>query len=306
MKKIIIKSIIVIASIFISLSSVQAFSTEIANEPVDINKKSKLTLEYNYGEYLFDEIDIEVHKIATMNESFLYTLTSEFEGYSIKLNGIKTNDEWLVLKNTLESYIIADEITPLSINKVYNNKIELSDLEPGLYLIKTKTIEEEKYILKFDTVLINVPELKEDGTWNYEIVAKPKASEFTPIYEEVTYKVIKEWKDNEKNRPKEVQVEIYQNGDIIENIKLSKENNWTYSWIALDDGSTWNVVERNVPKNYTVSILNKERNFYVINTSKEKNPKTSDSVYLYMYLFMGSISGIVLLLLALSIKKNKN
>ena len=93
---------------------------------------------------------------------------------------------------------------------------------------------------------------------------------------------------------------------IIENIKLSKENNWTYSWIALDDGSTWNVVERNVPKNYTVSILNKERNFYVINTSKEKNPKTSDSVYLYMYLFMGSISGIVLLLLALSIKKNKN
>ena len=87
---------------------------------------------------------------------------------------------------------------------------------------------------------------------------------------------------------------------------LSSANNWSYEWITDDDGSKWTVVERDVPDNYTVSITTQKRNFIIINKDsnyKEENPKTLDDIKLYFYILIGSLVGIILLVI--SIFKNK-
>ena len=139
--------------------------------------------------------------------------------------------------------------------------------------------------------------------WGY-----PKAQEFIPKYEKINYTVTKQWKDDKKNRPQSIEVEIYEDGVLSSNQILSSDNNWTYSWETVDDGSSWTVVERNVPDGYNVSILNNERNFIIVNTSsnyEESNPQTLDNISLYFYLLILSLIGLVLGIITLILNNKK-
>lgn len=306
MKKIILNMLILVSLII--PSSVFAKMTSDSKELIDINRLTNLTLNYSYDDYNFDDVSVKLYYIASINKDFNYQLESEFKDYNISTDGIKTNEEWNILKQTLESYIKADNIKELGNYSIKDNKVEIQNLKAGLYFVETEKIDKEDYALLFDSFLLNIPDLNEEGYWNYDVDVYPKAQSFTPKYEIVNYTVTKEWKDDKKNRPQSIDVEIYKDGEVISNQILSSSNNWTYEWETVDDGSIWTVVERNVPDGYNVSILNNERNFIVINTSsnyEESNPQTLDDINLYFYLLIISLIGLVLGIISLILNNKK-
>lgn len=306
MKKIILNMLILV-SLIIPLD-VFAKMTSDCKELIDINRLTNLTLNYSYDDYNFDDVSVKLYYIASINKDFDYQLESEFKDYSIIINGIKTHEEWDILKQTLESYIKADNIKELESYSIKDNKVEIENLKAGLYFIETEKIDKEDYTLLFDSFLLNMPDLNEDGYWNYDVDVYPKAQSFTPKYEIVNYTVTKEWKDDKENRPQSIDVEIYKDGEVISNQILSSSNNWTYDWETVDDGSIWTVIERNVPDGYKVSILNSGRNFIIVNTSsnyEESNPQTLDNINLYFYLLIISLIGLVLGIISLFLNNKK-
>lgn len=304
MKKILITIIILIN--LIKPANVFALSTTLAKEEINNDTNCNVTLNYYYDDYNFDNTNVKIYHIASITKDFQYNLSSKFSSYPIKINGLKTDVELNTLKQTIDSYIIADNIEELASYSITNNQVNINNLKPGLYFIKTNKIDTKDYTLIFDSFLLNLPELTSDGTWNYNLEVYPKIEEYTPKYKDITYTITKEWIDNPNKRPKSIEIEIYKDGTLVDKKTLSSKNNWTYNWITKDDGSIWTVVERNIPNNYNVSITNKNKNFIIINTDpnyKEENPKTLDNINLYFYLLNFASLGLILLAISFIINK---
>lgn len=304
MKKILITIIILIN--LIKPANVFALSTTLAKEEINNNTNCNVTLNYYYDDYNFDNTNVKIYHIASITKDFQYNLSSKFSSYPIKINGLKTDVELNTLKQTIDSYIIADNIEELASYSITNNQVNINNLKPGLYFIKTNKIDTKDYTLIFDSFLLNLPELTSDGTWNYNLEVYPKIEEYTPKYKDITYTITKEWIDNPNKRPKSIEIEIYKDGTLVDKKTLSSKNNWTYNWITKDDGSIWTVVERNIPNNYNVSITKKNKNFIIINTDpnyKEENPKTLDNINLYFYLLNFALLGLILLAISFIINK---
>ena len=307
MKKFLSIITIILMSLIIP-SNVYAISTIDAKEEIDLTEDCNLTLNYYYDDYKFNETNVEIYYIASVTNDFRYNLSSDFLSYPIKINGIITDDEWTTLEQTLNAYIEADSINPIISTKIDENTITLTNLTPGLYFIKTDKIDTEDYTLIFDEFLISIPALNENGTWNYNVEVFPKAEEYIPKYEKIDYTVTKTWIDDGLSRPESIDIEIYEDGTLVESKILSSDNNWTYTWTTDDDGSTWTVVERNVKEGYNVSIQTKNRSFYIVNTDptyQEENPSTGDNIKIYLYLFVSSLLGIILLVIS-SLVQRKN
>lgn len=303
MKNILIKIMLILMILIIPRRG-YALATSDASCEIDLLKEGTLTLNYNYDDYNFDNTKVNIYYVASITFDFQYQLSSDFFNYPIKINKLKNEEEWTSLKQTIEAYIAADNISAFMFQSISNNKVIFSNLKPGLYFVKTEKINSDSYTLLFDSFLISVPNLDENGSWNYDVSVYPKALEYIPKYEKINYTVIKEWVDNGEKRPKEIEIEIYQDGKKVDNQILSYDNNWTYQWETLDDGSNWMVVERNVPEGYEVSILKKDKNFIVVNTNyDEDNPKTIDDIKLYMYLLLISFIGIILIVIGFIIQR---
>lgn len=301
-------SLICIGITFLSINNVFAISTTSAKEKIDISRKGSLTLNYNYDDYLFDNINVKIYKVASVTNDFQYQISPNFLEHPININGIIFKEEWNILENTLNSYIIADDIKEDSSHLVEDNTLRIENLEVGLYFIKTKTIDNKDYKLIFDDFLINIPNLDDDGYWDYDVNIYPKIEQYIPEYEKITYTVIKEWQDDSNNRPNQIEIEIYKDDVLMEKKTLSSLDNWKYSWDTIDDGSNWTVIERNIPDNYSVSIINKSNKFIIINKDsnyKEDNPKTIDNIKIYLYLLLGSFLGIIILIFSLILNRKK-
>jgi len=305
MRKKLVSILLILISIVIPYN-VYAISTTEAKEEINLSEDCNLALNFIYEDYEFNDVDVNIYYIASVSNDYRYQLVNDLMEYPIKINGIKTDLEWNSLEEVIDSYILADNIEPTLSEVVIDNKIMLSDLEAGLYFIKIDKIDTDDYTLLFDSFLINLPELIEDGTWNYEVEVYSKAESYEPKYDDIEYTIVKEWVDDGKNRPRSIEVEIYDDGDLYDTIILSSDNNFTYKFITKDDGSEFNVLEKNVPDGYKVSISNNDKTFIIMNidpNSKGGNPHTYDDIKLYFYLLIGSVLGLVLLLISLIMKK---
>lgn len=285
-----------------------AMSTVDATEKIDIGKDCSLTLNYYYDNYNFDDLNVKIYYVASVEGDFQYHLSSSFSSLPVKINGLRADNEWDSLKDTLNAYIMADDIKELLSYSNQKEVISISGLKTGLYFVKTEKIDTSEYTLLFEPFLISIPNLEDGGTWNYDVSVYPKVSEYIYKYNKIKYTILKEWRDNKDSRPESVDIEIYKDGEFVDSQVLSSSNNWIYEFDAYDDGSEYFVVERNVLEDYDVSIVNKDNKFIIINTDsnyKVESPKTFDNVKLYLYLFVGSLIGVVLLIIGLVIgKKN--
>lgn len=304
MKKIMYSFIMIALLVLLSPISVNAESTTNAKEYIDIDKKVNLSIEYNYDDLKINNVDVKIYYVASVSEDFQFKLASDFNKYSIKLNGIKNVSDWDRVKQTLESYIVADKIDSTLSLKIKNNAVFAKDLKAGLYLVVTENIDEEDYILQFDSFLISLPNLNADGYFEYDVKVEPKPVSFEPKYEEITYTVIKQWDDDKEERPTSVVVEIYKDGNFVEQQTLSSENSWMYTWNALEDGSQWTVVERDVPEGYHVFIFKDDYKFTVINTIFI-NPGTSDNITNSVLIFIISFVVLIGVIAYLTINRRK-
>ncbi len=173
MKKFLISLIFVFVSLFIT-NDIYAISSADANEKIDLDKKSSLTINYHYDNYNFDGFNVKIYYIAKITSDYKYELSSSFLNSNIKIDKITSIEKWNLLKESLNIYIENNDIEEKISKTIENNKVFIANLKPGLYLVQTETINNKRYTLFADSFLINIPTIEEDGTWNYDVSAYPK------------------------------------------------------------------------------------------------------------------------------------
>ena len=295
---------------------VMAASTSDAVGPIMPEKECSLTISYGYEETAFSDVEVKLYKVAEVSADFKYTLTNSFEASGLILNGIRTRGERDVARSTLETHIIANEITP-DFTSVTNaeGKVNFESLKTGMYLATVNQIEHNEAYYIFDSALIALPGMETDGEWLYQVSVNAKGEVLPPINpdEELELKVLKLWKSDEdrKDRPKSIEVELLRDGNSYETVILSEENNWSYSWSAKDDGSRWTAVERNVPQGYTVTVEERGSTFVLTNTwtptspDPGKPPQTGDTSNILLYVLLMVGSGSMLIVLGIAGKKSR-
>ena len=293
----------------------QAASTADAAEPIAINESCTLTISYGYEGTGFADVPVALYKIADVSADFQYTLTAPFAEAAVQLNGIQSQGEWNAARNTLEAHILAKGVAPTETAVTdLNGQAAFTTLKPGLYLVPAGYVEEPDLACAFDSALIALPGLGTDGRWQYQIAVACKPEWIPPIEgdEELEWKVLKLWKgDSGKNdRPVSVTAEIYRNGELYETVTLSKENDWSYSWSAKNDGTYWMVVEREVPLGYTGAVEERNNTFILTNTRipdrpTDEGPETGDASQLLLYLLLMCASAGALILLGAAGKRKR-
>ena len=64
---------------------------------------------------------------------------------------------------------------------------------------------------------------------------------------------------------------------VYDTVTLSESNNWRYTWSDLDDDCHWQVVEYQVPDDYTVSVSREGITFVITNTLDKDTPPPNPS-----------------------------
>lgn len=297
----------------------------IANEPVDLNAKCSIILELNHRGVIFEDEPVELYKVANISNNYIFTLTEEFEATGVTLNGAITKGEWNIIRSTIDSYIVSENILPMKVDFTdENGKIVFDNLEPGMYFTSSVRTARNNIGYRFDSVLSSLPNLK-DGLPVYDVEVKTKPERDNPPKEKIRYRVSKLWKDEkfEKLRPENIEIEIFKNKELQETVVLNAENNWFYSWEAEDDGSEWMISENIASDKYVVLVEKRDTTFVLINqykdeTSSDDNTKpevpgdtdsdTGDSFNVSFYVVVMSLSGIALVLISIIGNKiyNKN
>ena len=291
---------------------VQAASTTDALEPIRPAQKCDFTITYSVDGKGCAGIPVKAYRIAEVSADFQYTLTSAFAPTGIVINGIQTTGEWDTVRSTLESFILAERITPsLTGTTDSSGQVHFASVSSGIYLVAEATNGTD---CVFASTLVALPNLGDDGLWQYQVAVSPKPELLPPIEpdETIQLKVVKLWKgDSNHSRPESVTVEIFRDGISQETVLLFEENNWTYIWAAKKDNASWTVVERDAPAGYRVSLSKKDTTFTLTNTWDTEDPddlppKTGDTSHLMLYLVLMFVSGSLLIILGIAEKRKRS
>lgn len=308
MRKNIIRFMVICLCLFMLPCTAYAASTADAKEPIETTKDCSMTLSYVHNQTVFPNLKVQVYHIATVSSDFQYTLTDDFASTNLTVNGVSSTNEWDAMRTTLESYVIANG---LSADYEYrtdsNGSVKLENLTPGLYFIMPIQFANDGAYYYFDSALVALPGLGNDGKWQYDISVKPKPEIDIPTGDDEEYKVVKLWRDNghQEKRPSNIDVDIICNGKVVETVVLSAENNWSYSWTAEDNGDKWQVSERNLPEGYVMTVEEHTTSFTIINTipGTPDIPQTGDTSNTGLYVMLMCVSGLLLVILGVTAKR---
>ena len=266
-----------------------------------VNDDGTLTLSYTCDSVPYPNQPIELYYIAEVSADFQYTLTAPFSSSGLILNGVQTQGEWNVIRSTLESLILANQVAPTQVAETdAEGQAQFADLAPGLYF--SSAVQAEN--CSFASALLPLPGLGADGKWEYACTVAAKGTLLPPQPEPLQFQVLKLWRGDEGKRPVSITVDIYRNGTLHETITLSEANNWSYRWSAEDDGAKWQVVEKDVPEGYTMTVEQRDTSFTLTNILHERPnippPDTGDRSNVLLYAVIFCVSGILLVALGLT------
>lgn len=297
---------------------------------VDLNHPCLLTLTYGHEGQGIDNLPVKIYKIGEFYEDGQfynqsgYRLTEEFAVYPININKISSKKQWSDIAQTLSAYIEANGHLPVAEKNTNKSGIvKFEGLETGIYLVKDVDAKVGNKIYHFETFIVFIPTPNQSNQFNYDVVAVPK---YTVETKPLEYTVVKLWEDFgfKVERPDNITVDIFKDGQLQESVELGSSNNWSYSWIVDDPDSQWTVLERDVPEEYLVSITLNDGIFTIINgyavTPDEHpddppgndppgddpvppgdtpvypniQPETGDTTSIWLYVIIMAISGAVL------------
>ncbi len=282
-----------------------------AATPLDPTADASLTLHYQKEEQAFSDLSISIYRVAEAFPDGTFELIEPFSSYPINIHNITVQEQWKNTAVTLSSYIVADQLMPYreaTTNDTGTAAFE--HLETGLYLVSEVVAENNSGTYVFDQFMVYLPTPQPDGSFDYDVEAKPKCVDYVPKTE---YRVTKLWQDAGKQteRPEEITVDIYKDGELWETQILGASNNWSYVWYVSDeDHSKWTVVERATPDAYTVTVQQNGNSFSIINTHKSitdipDSPQTGDTSNITLYIMLMCISGIMLIVLGIYNRRHK-
>jgi len=272
---------------------------------LDPTADASLTLHYQKEEHAFSDLSISIYRVAEAFSDGTFELIEPFSSYPINIHDITAQDQWKNTAVTLNAYIIADQLIPYQEAKTNDTgTAAFEHLETGLYLVSEVVAENHRGTYVFDQFMVYLPTPQPDGSFDYDVEAKPKCVDYVSKTE---HRVTKLWQDAgyQNDRPEEITVDIYKDGELWRTQILSASNNWSYVWYVSDEEkSNWEVVERSVPEEYNVTVQKNGGTFLIINTHKSiqeipDSPQTGDTFNITLYIMLMCISGIMLIVLGI-------
>ena len=222
--------------------------------------------------------------------------------YTVSEEPVEGYDEPVITGTQADGYTITNSHTPETVDVPVTKEWEDSDDQDGYRPDKITAI------LKADGEQIKTVELNEGNNWTYTWEGLPKYKAVgkeivytvdeqpvehydkkiegntiinTHVTEKTEVSVEKVWKDENNQdgvRPEKVTVNLLANGEKIDSVELSEENEWQYTWTKLDKKSggkdiEYTVTEETVDK-YTTEITGSQKDGYVVTNTHV--PETID------------------------------
>lgn len=268
---------IILISLFLILSILPTNVFSSGEGAFDPDKKVVFTIYYQFEGKAIPGAEFDIYKVADVDATLNLKLLNAFKDFPIGDLSKISQDEWNKYAETLKAHALREGLKPVATGTTDSDGNFTTELEPGLYLVVGKDVKIDGYVYSTNPYLVLLPTLNmESGTWDYEVLSKPKAGRVEePTKRYISKKVIKIWKDNgfEQFRPKEVVIELLGNGRVMDRVVLSERNNWKHTWRNLDPDVEWTVVERIERRSgYTVAIYRDGDTFIVENTYEPHYP----------------------------------
>jgi hypothetical protein len=278
----------------LSMAAVSFFCTPIAASAavatkINTRNECSLTLDYPDEEGFISDEEFRLYQIANIDEDNELTFTSEFAESGVSLDNDSAGD-WSDCAATLETYILeqqwlGNEIEPVAEKSTDGSgTLTFENLDTAVYLLAGDSITVGDNIYIPSTSLIALPNTDEtDGQLNYNPVIVPKyeildlPNNEYPVKTKIS--VEKVWDDSgyEQQRPEEISVVLFKDGEEYDKVTLSEENNWKYTWEVFDEECRWQLIEENVPDGYTMTSVPENGSFIVTNTIDESDPPEDPS-----------------------------
>ncbi len=278
----------------ILLSILMLYSTNIyalEGNTIDFNSKGsiEITLNEKTDNEKIEGAEILLYKVAdakSENHNLMFEYIDELKSCNASLNDLETKSKSEEIEKCINENIKSlKQITDI------NGTVKYNDLDLGLYLVKQNNIVEG--FSKIDSFLVMIPKIV-NNKWIYDIKSTPK----TDIIRVIDINVKKVWSTSTSNTndsiklPRSIEVELLLNDKVIDTVKLSKDNNWSYTWEDLAKSEEYTIKEINVPKGYTPSYQKDNNTFIVTNTSTLV--QTGQMLWIVMLLIITGITFIII------------
>ena len=278
----------------ILLSILMLYSTNIyalEGNTIDFNSKGsiEITLNEKTDNEKIEGAEILLYKVAdakSENHNLMFEYIDELKSCNASLNDLETKSKSEEIEKCINENIKSlKQITDI------NGTVKYNDLDLGLYLVKQNNIVEG--FSKIDSFLVMIPKIV-NNKCIYDIKSTPK----TDIIRVIDINVKKVWNTSTSNTndsiklPRSIEVELLLNDKVIDTVKLSKDNNWSYTWENLAKSEEYTIKEINVPKGYTPSYQKDNNTFIVTNTSTLV--QTGQMLWIVMLLIITGITFIII------------
>ena len=189
--------------------------------------------------------------------SYSIVVECPIDNVEISLYKIEDNGSVAMEADALLAYIKSEDIKADKVVLSNSNKTVFSGLEDGVYLVNISSIETKDYVYTFKSTLVELN--GEDVELSIKYEKNEKA-----LYD---LHVIKIWKNDDVNkRPDSINVLLLRDSEVYDDVVLSKDNNFRYTWSGLSNEYTWDVMEKDVPSGYTLSIDREANTIMLTNT----------------------------------------
>lgn len=253
------------------LMSSSAFASDVKNE----DQACSITLTFENDDKAISNAHFRLYRIARSaaeleNANFI----GDFNDYQITVDSPLDVEALSTLAATLSSYAARDALVPnYQGDTDSKGRIIFENLEPGVYLIDGNSVKDANGVYNPQPFIVVLPAVI-DGEEHKDVSSKVKYEYIPSDAETISRKVIKVWDDkNYPDRPLEISVQLLCDGQVQSEVALNSENNWRYTWDDLDPSKTWQVVEKDVPDGYSVSISREGEIFVVTNKYEEDIPE---------------------------------
>ena len=156
-----------------------------------------------------------------------------------------------------------------------NGLVRFDGLADGMYLIVGQSSRQGGYTYRPTPFLLFLPNTTAGLVWDSDIQADVKyirRGGQTPEEETRDLRALKVWEDEgyEDQRPASITVDLLKDGEVFDSVELSAGNNWRYDWRGLAADASYEILEQQVPENYSVSVEEGGITFIITNTVSEE------------------------------------
>ena len=253
-----------------------------------------LTIQFRYDQEGICGARFRLYRVADVNRNREYTMVEPFEdvqGNAADLEEMTLGLSQRVTQSHADYEMVTDE----------EGTAGLSRLAPGIWLMVGEPTQVGEVTHYVDPQLIVLPQKNEAGEDCYDIQLRPKSVPLPSSMEPVERTVVKIWDDGgyASQRPGSITVRLMKDGQVVDRVELSRDNNWQHTWTNLIPTANW-YVEEAVPQGYTMELQQAEGVFTMTNHRKDI-PQTG---HIWWPVALVMVSGFVLVVLGIILRRS--